>query len=105
MCKVAEAPRGVVLFKDLTTSTQSLHMEKEASLGIGVYSYTGGVGAAIASSDYTYSYEPARYIVHELRELRDEELARLLDEIADRIGRKINVYTLARIIDEDRKER
>ena len=76
MCKVAKAPRGVVLFKDLTTSTQSLHMEKEAPLGVGVYSYTGGVGAATASSDYTYSYEPARYIVHELRELRDEEFAR-----------------------------
>ena len=30
---------------------------------------------------------------------------RLLDEIADRICGKIDVYTLARIIDEDRKER
>jgi len=58
-----------------------------------------------ASFDYTHSYESARYIIHGLRELGDEELARLLDEIANRIGKKIDVYTLARIVDEDRKER
>jgi hypothetical protein len=102
---VAEASRGVVLFKDLTTSTQPLHTEKEVLLSIGVYSYTAGVGAATPSFDYTYSYEPARYIVYELSELGDVELAKLLDEIADRIGKKIDVYMLTRIVDEGRKER
>jgi len=102
---VAEASRGVVLFKDLTTSTQPLHTEKEVLLSIGVYSYIAGVGAATLSFDYTYSYEPARYIVYELSELGDVELAKLLDEIADRIGKKIDVYMLARIVDEGRKER
>jgi len=102
---VAEASRGVVLFKDLTTSTQPLHTEKEVLLGIGVYSYTAGVGAATLSFDYTYSYEPARYIVYELSELGDVEFAKLLDEIADRIGKKINVHMLARIVNENRKER
>jgi hypothetical protein len=102
---VAEASRGVVLFKDLTTSTQPLHTEKEVLLSIGVYSCTAGVGAATPSFDYTYSYEPARYIVYELSELGDVELAKLLDEIADRIDKKIDVYMLARIVDEGRKER
>jgi len=102
---VAEASCGVVLFKDLTTSTQPLHTEKEVLLSIGVYSYIAGVGAATPSFDYTYSYEPARYIVYELSELGDVELAKLLDEIADRIGKKIDVYMLARIVDEGRKER
>jgi hypothetical protein len=102
---VVEASRGVVLFKDLTTSTQPLHTEKETPLGIGVYSYTAGVSAATPSFDYTYSYEPARYIVYELSGLGDVELAKLLDEIADRVGKKIDVYMLARIVDEGRKER
>jgi hypothetical protein len=48
------------------------------------------------------SFQPE---IHGLRELGDEEIARLLDEIADRICRKIDAYTLARIVDEDRKER
>lgn len=102
---MVEASRGVALFKDLTTSMQPLHMEKKALLSIGVYSYTTEVGAATASFDYTHSYESARYIIHGLREPGDEEIARLLDEIADRIGKKIDAYTLARIVDEDRKER
>jgi hypothetical protein len=80
-------------------------MEKKALLGIGVYSYTAGVGVATASFDYTYSYEHARYIVYGLSELGDVKLAKLLDEIADRIGKKIDVYMLTRIVDEGCKER
>ena len=102
---MVEASHGVALSKDLTASMQLLHMEKKALLGMGVYSYTTEVGVAKASFDYTHSYEPARYIIHGLREPGDEEIARILDEIADRIGKKIDAYVLARIVDEDRKER
>ena len=102
---MVEASHGVALSKDLTTSTQPLHMEKKVLLSIGVYSYTTEASVAKASFDYTHSYESARYIIHGLREPGDEETAKLLDEIADRISKKIDAYVLARIVDEDRKER
>jgi len=105
---VAETSRSINLSIDLITSTQYLSTGRGNRLSVSIYSYTAEVSVTVVSFDYTYRYMSTEYMFHrfeEHRELEDEELAKLLNEIAEKVGKKIDVYLLARIIDEDRKER
>ncbi|MCC6041066.1 MAG: hypothetical protein LM557_02695 [Desulfurococcaceae archaeon] len=46
-----------------------------------------------------------RKLLEEAERLEEEKLARILKEIAQRVGDKVSVQDLAKIVDEERRER